>query len=77
MGGEDKIVLYSTGCPRCKILEKKLDEKKVIYTKVTDIDTMTEMGITKVPMLSVNDVMYGYLDAVKFVNENGGNTSNE
>ena len=74
MSGKD-IILYSTGCPRCKILEKKLDEKKIAYTKVTDTETMSGLGISKVPMLSVNGTMYGYLDAVKMVNEHGGDNN--
>ena len=64
-----EIILYSTGCPRCKILEKKLDEKNVAYNKVTDTEKLKEMGIDKVPVLSVGGKMYGYADAVKFVNQ--------
>jgi hypothetical protein len=27
----NQIVLYTTGCPKCKILEKKLNDKKVSF----------------------------------------------
>lgn len=49
-----KIVLYSTGCPQCTVLEKKLAEKGINYDLCEDIDTMTNMGIKKVPMLEVD-----------------------
>ena len=26
------VVLYSTGCPKCKVLKKKLDAKDIKYT---------------------------------------------
>ena len=27
------VTLYSTGCPRCTVLEKKLEQKKIEYSK--------------------------------------------
>ena len=32
----DKVVLYSTGCPKCKILEQKLNMKSIPYEKTND-----------------------------------------
>lgn len=64
----DKLILYTTHCPKCKILEKKLNEKHIPYLEVTNEEFMINMGINKVPVLSVNDTMLGYSDAVKYVN---------
>ena len=38
------IKLYTIGCPKCSILEKKLDAAHVNYEKVTDKDIMIEKG---------------------------------
>lgn len=62
------VILYSTGCPKCKILEKKLDEKNITYTNVSDVETMLSMGLSTVPMLEVDGDMMKFSDAVKFVN---------
>lgn len=63
------IVLYSTGCPKCSILKKKLKEKKIPYDTVTDIKEMLALGINEVPVLSVNGKLLPFAEAVKWVNE--------
>lgn len=67
----EKIELYTTGCPQCLILEKKLDTKKIAYEKVTDFDTneLTSRGIMSAPVLKVGEVYMAFKDAVKWVNE--------
>lgn len=62
------VILYSTGCPKCKILEKKLDEKNIDHTYVDDIDLMLSMGMTATPMLDVDGELMDFNAAVKFVN---------
>lgn len=63
------IVLYSTGCPKCSILKKKLEEKQIPYDTVTDVNEMLALGINEVPVLSVNDELMSFPNAVKWVNE--------
>jgi len=63
------IILYSTGCPKCSILKKKLEEKKIPYDTVTDIEEMITLGINEVPVLSVNGDLLPFAEAVKWVNE--------
>ena len=63
------IILYSTGCPKCSILKKKLEEKKIPYDTVTDIEEMISLGINEVPVLSVNGDLLPFAEAVKWVNE--------
>jgi glutaredoxin-related protein len=65
----NKVILYTTHCPKCRILEKKLQDKKVEYDTVEDVEEMKKIGISTVPVLSVPDKgNLQYLDAVKFVN---------
>lgn len=63
------IVLYSTGCPKCSILKKKLEEKQIPYDTVTDVKEMLALGINEVPVLSVNGELMSFPNAVKWVNE--------
>lgn len=64
----EKIVLYSTGCPMCKILEKKLAQKNVKYQLCNDTEAMMNMGFQSVPMLAVGDKIYNFREAVSWAN---------
>lgn len=66
---KEEVVMYSTNCPKCSVLEKKLQEKGVYYTKITNVEEMLELGIESVPMLKVGDELFGFPDAVKWVNK--------
>ena len=67
MVSQEKIILYSTHCPKCTILEKKLKDKGVIYDEVNDVDYMVKLGFTEVPMLVINDRIMGFNEAVKWI----------
>lgn len=66
-----KFILYTTGCPKCRILEKKLTDKNVQYEVICDAEKIKEKGIS-VPMLEIIDnnsnQVLNYYDAVKYVN---------
>lgn len=64
-----EMVLYSTGCPKCKILERKLEDKQLKYEVVSDIDTMGHLGIQSVPMLRVDGNLMDFGEAVRWVNQ--------
>lgn len=63
------VNLYSTGCPQCKVLTQKLDEKGIIYNIITDVDTMIKRGFTSVPVLEVEDKVYNFSQAIQWVKE--------
>lgn len=65
------ITLYSTGCPKCKVLEDKLNKVHIPYRTVTDKSEMIEKGFTKVPMLQVNRTYLSFYDAAKWINSEG------
>ena len=48
------IVLYSTGCPKCRVLETKLKAKGIGYAEINDVDVMEAKGIMNLPMLEVD-----------------------
>ncbi len=60
------ITLYSTGCPKCRILQKKLDAACVPYTVIADVDEMLQMGIESVPVLKVGDDLLSFEKAVLY-----------
>lgn len=64
-----KVTFYSNDCPRCNILQQKLDEKGVMYEKVSDVEIMKQKGFMSVPMLEVDENIMNYLEAINWVKE--------
>ena len=64
-----KVTFYSNNCPRCNILQQKLDEKGVMYEKVSDVEIMKQKGFMSVPMLEVDGNIMNYLEAINWVKE--------
>ena len=64
-----KITLYQHGCPRCKVLKVKLDQKGIRYDEITDIEVMKEKGFQEAPKLEVDGVVYGFKEAVEWIGE--------
>ncbi|MBQ2176821.1 MAG: hypothetical protein II453_17825 [Alphaproteobacteria bacterium] len=63
-----KVILYSTGCPKCNVLTNKLNEKEVKYEIVNDIEVMAGLGISQVPVLSIDSVLLPFNKAIGWVN---------
>ena len=70
LGGDvlEQVVVYSTGCPRCKILEKKLTEKGVSFTENNSVEEMLELGIMEVPVLQVGGERLNFSQAIQWAN---------
>lgn len=63
------VILYTIGCPKCKVLETLLKQKNINFEMCTDIEKMKQKKIAQAPVLEVNDVLYTFTDAVKWVKE--------
>lgn len=63
------IIMYSTHCPKCLILEKKLNEAGIDYNVCEDEALMKEKGFDFMPVLEVDGQIMNYGEAVKWVNE--------
>ena len=61
------VVLYSTHCPQCKVLETKLKQKEINYEIVTDVALMQEKGFMSAPKLEVDGTVYDFKEAVKWI----------
>ena len=63
------IVLFSTGCPKCSILKKKLEQKGIVYQENNSVEEMLGLGITQVPVLKNGSRLLEFADANDWVNK--------
>lgn len=61
------VIMYTTHCPQCKVLEKMLNDKKIEYTQITDIDIMKSKGIQSVPYLEVNGELKNFKESMEWI----------
>ena len=54
-----KIILYSIGCPQCKVLERKLDSYHAVYELCTDEEVMKAKGFKTAPILGLIEEING------------------
>lgn len=66
---KDEVVLYSTHCPMCMLLEKKLKDKHIEYQEVNDVEEMRSLGFTSVPMLKVNGEIMATKEAIQYLDK--------
>lgn len=52
------VTLYTTHCPKCRILEKKLNMSNVDYLSSEKIDELVRAGYQTAPMLKLEDGTY-------------------
>lgn len=64
----NEVKFYTIDCPACMVLEKKLEAKGVVFTKINDIETLQSLNIEQFPVLEVNNEFLSYSKAVKWVN---------
>lgn len=66
-------VLYSTGCPKCKVLKMKLEQKGIKYEENNSVDEMIALGMMSAPALSVDGKLMDFKEANDWINTQGGN----
>ena len=59
------VVLFSTGCPKCRVLEQKLNQKNIDFTFNDNIDEIIEKGFMTAPVLKVDDDYLEFGQAIK------------
>lgn len=64
-----QVTLYSTGCPKCKVLKMKLDSKNINYDTISDVSIIISKGINAVPVLEVDGNIMDFKTAVDWINE--------
>ena len=63
------IILYTVDCPKCKVLEKKLNNADISFEVCKDTKLMAERNISKLPMLEVDGEMLTFKEAVDMINK--------
>ena len=61
------VVFYSTHCPKCSVLEKKLKQANIEYTEINDVRTMLAKGMTSAPNLEVDGKLMGFAESVEWI----------
>lgn len=65
---QEDIVLYTTHCPKCRVLETKLKAKNISYIEITDVEKMLELGLKSAPHLKANGKMMDFVEANAYIN---------
>ena len=65
------VILYSTHCPKCTILEKKLLNANIDFHTVTDVEIIKNKGYMSVPVLEVDGEVMDFGSAIKWANSIG------
>lgn len=65
-----EFILYTTHCPKCKILQKKLNDKNINYKSIENVQEIQKVT-SKVPVLVIKDQnkILDYYEAIKYVNQ--------
>lgn len=63
------VILWSTHCPRCKVLELKLKQKNINYEEIDNEEEMIAKGFKEVPKLEVDGVVMNFVQAVDWIKE--------
>jgi len=63
------LVLYSTNCPQCKVLQSKLDQAGFEYKLVEDQDVMIKKGFMSAPILEVDGAFLNFSKAIQWIKE--------
>lgn len=65
------LVLFSNHCPKCTVLEKKLNQKNIEFEISSDFDEIKELGFQFLPVLKVNGEYLDFMEAVNWINKKG------
>jgi glutaredoxin len=72
------ITLYSNGCPKCRILKQRLDEKGIEYTESSDTNFLEQNKILAFPALVIDVGILKFYNAILWLkNKNNGDGSDE
>ena len=61
------VTLYTTHCPKCKVLAAKLDQKFIDYKIIDDEKAMLDKGFMSAPMLEVDGEIMDFSAAINWL----------
>lgn len=63
-----EIILYSNGCPKCKVLKSKLESKKIEFTETDDFSKLKDQGIQSLPIMEIDGEILTFVEANNWIN---------
>lgn len=65
------VKLYSTNCPKCNVLEKKLKTSNINFSKIEnfDVEKFINEGFNSAPILEVDGKRMKYTEAITWLKE--------
>ena len=63
------IKMYSTHCPKCKVLAMKLAQKNIEFEEIDNIEVMRQIGLKSAPALQVEGQILDFNAAIAWVKE--------
>lgn len=61
------MIIYSSNCPKCIVLKKKLEQKNITFTECNDFQKLLDANIKTLPVLEVDNKLLTFNDAVNYV----------
>lgn len=61
-------ILYTVDCPKCLVLEKKLNQANIPFETCRDEDIMGQKNIPSIPTFEVDGTLYSFKEAVDWIN---------
>lgn len=63
----EEVILYTTGCPKCAVLKKKLETAGIAYTVCDDITEMRRRGLLSAPALNIGGRILAFSEAIEWL----------
>jgi glutaredoxin len=63
------LTLFSTGCPKCRVLEQKLNKQNIAFEICDDMQEVIDKGFMSAPVLKLGDDYMDFVTAVTWLNE--------
>lgn len=67
----NNYVLYTTHCPKCNVLYKKMNDKGINFETCEDIELLIEKGFMSAPILFDGKKYYTFSEAMELIKNMG------
>ena len=69
------VTLFSTNCPKCRVLEQKLNQKNIAFDISDNIQEVIDQGFMSAPVLKIGDDYMDFTTAITWLKEQDGEIS--
>ena len=68
------VKMYTTHCPKCNVMERKLKEANIEFEEIDDmakvLEVATSGGFTMAPLLEVDGRFMDFKDGIEWIRKN-------